>query len=294
MKKALEYLYIFSKFSTSLILLISILVLVYFFYISFKNQEKSTNDQTEIFYEKLNQNSEEIYKVLKKVEITDSALVEIKKLLQKTPEENNLQQINELNIKIIELNSKLESISIDLKEIKTLNTAQQKNEFLASNNKNSILEKNKSQIAKLTILKFENNLNFTEELSVLQSLNDAKKNHIFEKINLINLKNYRGNLFLKKTFSKESDIFLKNKIDKNNVITNSLMEFVLVEPSKKNNIKNNEINILKEIIYLLEQKNYNSSYEKITIINDYENYFSNTINQLKIAMEFIKLIERVS
>ncbi len=175
MKKALEYLYIFSKFSTSLILLISILVLVYFFYISFKNQEKSTNDQTEIFYEKLNQNSEEIYKVLKKVEITDSALVEIKKLLQKTPEENNLQQINELNIKIIELNSKLESISIDLKEIKTLNTAQQKNEFLASNNKNSILEKNKSQIAKLTILKFENNLDFTEELSVLQNLNDAKK-----------------------------------------------------------------------------------------------------------------------
>ena len=294
MKKALEYLYIFSKFSTSLILLISILVLVYFFYISFKNQEKSTNDQTEIFYEKLNQNSEEIYKVLKKVEITDSALVEIKKLLQKTPEEKNLQQINELNIKIIELNSKLESISIDLKEIKTLNTAQQKNEFLASNNKNSILEKNKSQIAKLTILKFENNLDFTEELSVLQNLNDAKKNHIFEKINLINLKNYRGNLFLKKTFSKESDIFLKNKIDNNNVITNSLMELVLVEPSKKNNIKNNEINILKEIIYLLEQKNYNSSYEKISIINDYENYFSNTINQLKIAMEFIKLIERVS
>ena len=294
MKKALEYLYIFSKFSTSLILLISILVLVYFFYISFKNQEKSTNDQTEIFYEKLNQNSEEIYKVLKKVEITDSALVEIKKLLQKTPEENNLQQINELNIKIIELNSKLESISIDLKEIKTLNTAQQKNEFLAGNNKNSILEKNKSQIAKLTILKFENNLDFTEELSVLQNLNDAKKNHIFEKINLINLKNYRGNLFLKKTFSKESDIFLKNKIDNNNVITNSLMELVLVEPSKKNNIKNNEINILKEIIYLLEQKNYNSSYEKISIINDYENYFSNTIKQLKIAMEFIKLIERVS
>ena len=294
MKKALEYLYIFSKFSTSLILLISILVLVYFFYISFKNQEKSTNDQTEIFYEKLNQNSEEIYKVLKKVELTDSALVEIKKLLQKTPEENNLQQINELNIKIIELNSKLESISIDLKEIKTLNTAQQKNEFLASNNKSSILEKNKSQIAKLIILKFENNLDFIEELSVLQNLNDAKKNHIFEKINLINLKNYRGNLFLKKTFSKESDIFLKNKIDNNNIITNSLMELVLVEPSKKNNIKNNEINILKEIIYLFEQKNYNSSYEKISIINDYENYFSNTINQLKIAMEFIKLIERVS
>jgi len=295
MKKTLEYLYIFSKFSTSLILLISILVIVYFFYISFKNQEKSTNDQTEIFYEKLNQNSEEIYKVLKKVEITDSALVEIKKLLQAMPEDNNLQKINDLNLKINELSSKLDKISINLTEIKTLKNIQENKEFLANNNKSSILEKNKSQIANLAIFKFENNLDFTEELGILQNLNETNKNHIFEKINLINLKNYRGNIFLKNTFSKELGIFLKNKInDNNNFITNSLMEFILVEPSKKNNIKNNEINTLNEIISLLQQKKYISSYEKISIINNYEIYFSKTINQLKIAMEFIQLIERVS
>jgi len=295
MKKTLEYLYIFSKFSTSLILLISILVLVYFFYISFKNQEKSTNDQTEIFYEKLNQNSEEINKVLKKVEITDSALIEIKKILQATSEDNNLTQINDLNLKIIELNSKLENISIDLKEIKTSNNTLQNKEFLVKNNQSSILEKNRSQIAKLAIFKFENNLDFAEELNILQNLNEINKNHIFEKINLINLENYRGNLFLQNTFSKESGIFLKNKINQNNnIITNSLMGFILVEPSKKNNIKNNEINNLNEIIYLLEQKEYISSYEKITIINDYKNYFSKTINQLKIAMEFMQLMERIS
>ncbi len=295
MKKTLEYLYIFSKFSTSLILLISILVLVYFFYISFKNQEKSTNDQTEIFYEKLNQNSEEINKVLKKVEITDSALIEIKKILQATPEDNNLTQINDLNLKIIELNSKLENISIDLKEIKTSNNTLQNKEFLVKNIQSSILEKNRSQIAKLAIFKFENNLDFAEELNILQNLNETNKNYIFEKINLINLENYRGNLFLQNTFSKESGIFLKNKINQNNnIITNSLMGFILVEPSKKNNIKNNEINNLNEIIYLLEQKEYISSYEKITIINDYKNYFSKTINQLKIAMEFMQLMERIS
>lgn len=295
MKKTLEYLYIFSKFSTSLILLISILVLVYFFYISFKNQEKSTNDQTEIFYEKLNQNSEEINKVLKKVEITDSALIEIKKILQATSEDNNLTQINDLNLKIIELNSKLENISIDLKEIKTSNNTLQNKEFLVKNNQSSILEKNRSQIAKLAIFKFENNLDFAEELNILQNLNETNKNYIFEKINLINLENYRGNLFLQNTFSKESGIFLKNKINQNNnIITNSLMGFILVEPSKKNNIKNNEINNLNEIIYLLEQKEYISSYEKITIINDYKNYFSKTINQLKIAMEFMQLMERIS
>ena len=41
MKKILDYLYIFSKLSTSFILLICLIVLGYFFFISFQNQENS-------------------------------------------------------------------------------------------------------------------------------------------------------------------------------------------------------------------------------------------------------------
>ena len=48
MKKILDYLYIFSKLSTSFILLFFLLIFGYFFYISFKNQETSNNDQLEL------------------------------------------------------------------------------------------------------------------------------------------------------------------------------------------------------------------------------------------------------
>ena len=69
MKKTLEYLYIFSKFSTSLILLTCILTLGYFFYISFKNQEKLDNQQTDLFYNELKQNSLKLNSVSKKLKL---------------------------------------------------------------------------------------------------------------------------------------------------------------------------------------------------------------------------------
>ena len=59
MKKILGYLYIFSKLSTSFILLFILIVFGYFFYLSFKSQETSNNDQLELI-NKLNQNVENI------------------------------------------------------------------------------------------------------------------------------------------------------------------------------------------------------------------------------------------
>ena len=62
MKKTLEYLYIFTKLSTSFILLLCILVFGYFFYASYKNQEKSNNDQVD-FLNKLNDNAKQLTKL---------------------------------------------------------------------------------------------------------------------------------------------------------------------------------------------------------------------------------------
>ena len=59
MKKTLDYLYIFSKLSVSFILLFLLLILGYFFYVSFKTQEISNNDQLE-FINKLNQNEQKL------------------------------------------------------------------------------------------------------------------------------------------------------------------------------------------------------------------------------------------
>ena len=155
-------------------------------------------------------------------------------------------------------------------------------------------DENKEKIINLTIYKFENNLDFTEELNLLQNFSNRKE-HIFEKINLIRLKNFRGNSYLKKTYSQELDFYLKQKFNKsyNNFLSKSIMRFVAIEPSKTNIIKNNEIHTLNEISNLLDKKNYKMSYEKIIFIDSYEKYFTETISQIQIAKEFKELIIKV-
>ena len=157
-----------------------------------------------------------------------------------------------------------------------------------------VIDKNKKEIIKLITYKFENNIDFTEELDILQNFDDRNNQHIYEKINLIRLKNFRGNEFLKNIYTQELDLYLKEKFNKNslNVISKSLMSFVKIEPSKTNLIMDNETILLKEISNLLEEKNYKISYTKIITLNNYEIYFKETINQIQIANDFKKLINK--
>ena len=57
-------------------------------------------------------------------------------------------------------------------------------------------------------------------------------------------------------------------------------------------IKNNETLLLKEISALLEDKNYKTSYTRIITLDSYEIYFKETINQIQIANDFKKLINK--
>ena len=292
MKKALDYLYIFSKLSTSFILLFILLIFGYFFYISFKNQEISNNDQLELI-NKLNKNVEILSTLSKKIEITESSIDQIKISIQDIKNSEQPKEVLLLNKKIEELDLTLKNISLDLQEIKTTNILESNN-TPSKNNLDSIIDNNKKEIIKLINYKFENNLDFSEELDILQNFTDNNYQHIFEKINLIRLKNFRGNKFLQDTYSHELGLYLKEKFNKNslNIISKSLMNFIAIEPSKTNNIKNNETLILKEIGTLLEEKNYKMSYTKIITLNNYETYFKETINQIQIANDFKKLINK--
>ena len=292
MKKILGYLYIFSKLSTSFILLFILLIFGYFFYISFKNQEISNNDQLELI-NKLNQNVENLSKLSKKIKITENSLDQLKTSIQNITNSDQSREVVLLNKKIEELDLGLKNILVDLQEIKTLNNSES-NKSLSNNISTPVIDKNKKEIIKLINYKFENNLDFTEDLDILQNFDDSNNQHIYEKINLIRLKNFRGHEFLKDIYSKELNIYLKEKFNKNslNIIYKSLMSFVEIEPTKINNIKNNETLLLKEISDLLEEKNYKTSYTRIITLDNYETYFKETINQIQIANDFKKLINK--
>ncbi len=292
MKKIFDYLYIFSKLSTSFILLFILLIFGYFFYISFKNQEISNNDQLELI-NKLNQNEKNLSKLSKKIEITDSSLDQLKTSIQNITKSDQSTEVVSLNKKIEELDLGLKNILVDLQEIKTFNISES-NKISSNNVLTPVIDKNKKEIIKLINYKFENNLDFTEELDILQNFDQSNNKHIYEKINLIRLKNFRGNEFLKDIYTQELNLYLKEKLNKNsfNVIYKSLMSFVKIEPSKTNNIMDNETLLLKEISNLLKEKNYKISYTKIITLNNYEIYFKETINQIQIANDFKKLINK--
>ena len=292
MKKTLDYLYIFSKLSTSFILLFILIIFGYFFYLSFKNQETSNNDQLELI-NKLNQNVENLSKLSKKIEITENSLDQLKTSIQNITNSDQSKEVVLLNKKIEELDLGLKNIVVDLQEIRTSNISES-NKIPANNILTPVIDKNKKEIIRLINYKFENNLDFTEELDILQNFDDSNNQHIYEKINLIRLKNFRGNEFLKDIYSQELDIYLKEKFNQSslNIISKSLMSFVKIKPSKTNNIKNNETLLLKEISTLLEEKNYKTSYTQIITLDSYETYFKETINQIQIANDFKKLINK--
>jgi hypothetical protein len=269
-----------------------LLIFGYFFYISFKNQEISNNDQLELI-NRLNQNVENLSKLSKKIEITESSVDQLKTSIQNITKSDQSLEVMSLNKKIEELDSGLKNILVDLQEIKTINVSES-NKAPTNSILIPVIDKNKKEIIKLINYKFENNLDFTEELDILQDFDDSDNQHIYEKINLIKLKNFRGNEFLKKIYSQELDLYLKEKFNKNsfNIISKSLMSFVAIEPSKTNQIKNNETLLLKEITNLLEEKNYKISYTKIITLDNYETYFKETINQIQIANDFKKLINK--
>lgn len=294
MKKILDYFYIFSKLSTSFILLLLLLFLCYFFYLGFNNQKKQDNDKVE-FLDKINENSKQLLIFSEKFQKTNSSINNIIEILKTN---NNIDQTNEikqLNKKIAKLSSELQSIDINLQKIQT-SVIKNENNNIENSNSDLIINKNKSELTELILFKFENSLDFNQELIILQNLHNENQKYIFEKISLVKDQNYRGNIFLKNLFTEELDNFLKNGINssENNFIKNSLMKFIVIEPSKKNTIKDNDINHLKEINSLLAQKKYKDSYQKMININNYENFFNGTLHQLKIAIEFKNLIKKVS
>ena len=292
MKKIIDFLYIFSKLSTSFILLFILLIFGYFFYASFKNQEISNNDQLELI-NKLNQNVENLSKLSKKIEITESSLDQLKNSIQNITNSDQSIEVVSLNKKIEELDLGLKNILVDLQEIKTLKNLES-NKARSNSTLTPVVDKNKKEIIKLINYKFDNNLDFTEDLDILQNFDDINNQHIYEKINLIRLKNFRGHKFLKDIYSEELNIYLKEKfnISSLNIISKSLMSFVEIEPSKTNNIKNNETLLLKEISALIEEKNYKTSYTRIITLDNYETYFKETINQIQIANDFKTLINK--
>ena len=298
MKNLLEYFYIFSKISTSFILMVALFSLGYFFYLGYNKQENVYRNQVEDnnkIQNSINQNFNKIQNISKKIEFNDQSLKKIENLLEDfSTDENNNKNNKAIEEMLNELKTNFQNLSIDVKKLN--NKINEKNKNLAiPKNEISDFYNQKKDIIELILLKFENNLNFNNELNYLEKITNSDKSHIFEKLNIVINKQYKGNQFIENIFEEESNDYIRNKINKNSnkFINTFILPYINIKFSKENVLTDSELLIIRDIEKLIENQEYKKSYEKLQLINNFDIFYIETVKQLGIAIDFNNLLSEI-
>ena len=167
MTKITEYFYIFSKLTTSIVLLLIIIVLGYAFFKSYQGiDDNNANLENKISSlsgdVKLHYNNFE--KITKKIDDTDKSIDEIKKiLLQKDADTKNANYEESIE-NLIKLNGNLQ------KQIDTITLNLQITDNNTKNDQRSAESRKVRTLIKLILIKYENGESVKNEIFLLEDL----------------------------------------------------------------------------------------------------------------------------
>ncbi len=296
MKKIYENLYLFSKLSISLILLICIIVLLYIFFINYQNENKISKNNFLIQNELKNniENNHDLIKnISEEVKLTQSAIKDLKNALTFSKNKNTNNDILKINKNIKIINDNLLSLSKDIDQIKKNNQVVNTNQL---KKKPDLINDGKNEIIDLILIKYENNIDFNRELDFLKKISDKNDQNKFEKILILNNNPFKGYKNLKDIFQRETNIFLKKTISKNEglLLNNIILNYLDVSPSTENDITNNQILLLKEIINNLENKNIYKAFDNLKSIDEYDAVFHQTLFEINKYIKFIEAIKKIN
>lgn len=283
MNQIINYFYIFSKLTTSLVLLFVVFLMGYALFNSYKDVNITNNnleDKIILLSNSIEQNKNKLTNIDNKLIFNDKIIDEIKNLNQNFKKEDllklkrlteNLQsQVNELTLKNQNLNK---SQIPELSKIDQINS-----------------------LYKLVLIKYKNGNNINSELLFLQNLLEPNKNEIFEKLNILQLKKFYGLENLFKEFEISSNNFLKsNFIEKNNnnYMITFLSKFIDIKPSNSNKYHSDELSILIQAKKYMENEDIKESLRKVLLIDENSYFFSKWIGQAKIYLDFTNEIAKV-
>ena len=296
MKKIYNYLFLFSKFSISLILLICIIGLIYIFFVNYKNEIKISqnklSNQNELKLE-IRNNLDLIKNISKEVKSNQSSLLDIKNSLSSISKKNS----NNDNSKIIEnikiLNNNFTNLSKEIENIKNNNLKSSSKNFVKQPN---IVNDSKGEIIDLILIKYENNIDFGREIDFLKKISNEDDTTKFEKIMILNNDSFKGFINLKNIFSNESNLYLKTTINKNqsSLLSNIILPYLDVSPSTENNIVNNQVLLLKEISKELENKNIQKVFEDMKSISNYQTFFPESLIEINKYNKFTDALDSIN
>tara|TARA_B100001057_G_C22815478_1_gene937234 strand:+ start:583 stop:1488 length:906 start_codon:yes stop_codon:yes gene_type:complete len=296
MKKLYENLYMLSKFSISFVLLICLVALLYIFIINYQNETKISDNNSLVQNELQNDiknNHNLIKNISDEVKLTQSAILDLKNSLTSFKNKYTNDDILKINENIKNINDNFLSLSEDIDKIK------KNNQLISSNDikkKPNIINDSKNEIIDLIIIKYENNIDFNRELDFLKKISDKGEQSNFEKILILSNNPFKGYKNLKDIFRKETNIFLKKTISKNEglLLNNMILHYLDVSPSTENDITNSQILLLREIIKNLENKNINKAFNNLKSIDDYDIVFYQTLVEINKYIKFIDAIYKIN
>ena len=286
MKNFFTYFYVFSKLTISSILLICLIGTLYILYLNYQKEDIISNNQINIETElqkNININSELINSLSSELKLTQSTLKEINENIKSISNQNNNKDFSNLNESIKNLNDNFNLLSSEIENIKNENS---KVSIIKTPDQDQIFNSNKNKIIKLILLKYENNLIFDQELEYLKTTL-SQKNKI-EKLLVLSTKKFKGYDYLNSIFNKELNSYLKKIINKkpDSFFSKIILPYIEVSPSSENKLNDDLILKIKEIKINLDNRDIENAFKIMKNINDYENIFKLSSNEIIKYLDF--------
>jgi len=292
MSKITQYFYIFSKLTTSVVLVFIVFIMGYVLLKSYKSIDNSKNDLEFNFKSLSNtvtKNNNDYLNLEKRINNTEIKINEFIKML----ESKNILSVNNQykeDIKnLLNLNNELQEqvnqIVINLNYIKG-----EKNPPLKKEQNNQI-----ESTINLILIKYKNGESVKSELNYLEALLKNESNN-FEKLFTIEFKKYYGlnNLYNEFNLSSKEYVTTKFINESKNSLLSFLFKFISIKPNDLEIYNNNELNILAQAKKFIELENIEGALIKILIIDKEKKFFIRWIEQSEIYLEFTNELDKVN
>ena len=293
MTKIVNYLYIFSKLTTSLLLLFLVLVIGYMLFLAYQdtdNNALNTDIKLQNLSAFLNANDQQLL-------FLNDELLTIKKDIDNkinNIEKNHQLLISEYRIESKKITESIYALNLKLDSYeKNLNASEKK--FQKKDSFKNINFDQVDSLVTLILRKYLNNEDIDNDIIFLQKIIPQSKNEIFEKLSIIRLNKFYGISKLEKEFDLSTTEYVKNIFnkEKQSNIMSFLFQFVNIQPRELNEYEDNNLNILSNAKKLMVNERFEDSLVLIKILDKEDLYFLKWRNQVNIYLEFEKTIKKV-
>ena len=278
--------YFLSKFTTSLILLILLILLSYVLIKAYLEQEhsNSSNMKIEVLSNQISnladivdQNSNNLYTVKSLVQDNKRSVQDINYSLETF---NGNRVNNDLLLKIDKLFEKNNKLQNELSDISSvINNLET---FQLSSLQDKKISTTVNNIVKLIKLKLNSGLSFSEEVLLLKELkHSAEYISNVEKLSIYATEDFLSLDQLNTNFDQLSSRYLNDYYLKknNNYFIKHFFNLVLIKPNVDEDVENETVLLLSLAKQRLIEKNLNESIKQLNKLNDGEYFFSTWMKQ---------------